>query len=606
MDKENIANCYGISEIFFKGFQSFSSETSIPLRRLTLLYGPNSAGKSAVEDAIALLGKICGRGGFNTAGAAVGRGDALAKHWRRTSDDVAGVSSEMRLGVSARIKGDISWELHQKISERWATRPRSAISFFNRDSTEIVLRCNFHKAAFDPEDSSDIEIAMQYEIDIDGISVLRICELEDYVEINFHHPCLAFIQFEQRFFDPLSELSNHGNLKRLFNDDGWFSLNPFPAYLDRDLRVSKSGFPFMHSFLGRNHPGCEEQVVSLMALLNTGLGDFVVDAINSLMDVAVGELSSCLDYLLVPASRKVPADDELVFVFNQQGQSDPQRFYFQTDVSPLPQNLGAESAFRNLANACYERLRYPIDPDITPVDQPGRLNRFLQTYLFSDRGYAVDYVCRFLMTIDDIQSLKGSGSNLSDEAERFPAIVNLFLRDHSGRAFSFSDVGSGVGYVLPVVNAFCVPEKPILIIQQPELHLHPALQSDLADVLIAGTYGDTPSTPCDALRARGVSHVGFASRRLTDYTGSVRRRVIVETHSEHIMLRLLKRIRSCRSDDQCGELSLLPKDVAVLYFDPQPDGTTRVIQIPIASNGEFGRRWPRGFFTERERDLFDE
>ena len=49
-----------------------------------------------------------------------------------------------------------------------------------------------------------------------------------------------------------------------------------------------------------------------------------------------------------------------------------------------------------------------------------------------------------------------------------------------------------------------------------------------------------------------------------------------------------------------------PDDVSVLYFDPQPNGTTKVKRLRVSADGDFLDRWPRGFFTERDEDLFDE
>jgi len=51
-----------IREISLAGFQTFDKLTRIPIRRLTLLFGPNSAGKSAVEDALEILYELYGHG----------------------------------------------------------------------------------------------------------------------------------------------------------------------------------------------------------------------------------------------------------------------------------------------------------------------------------------------------------------------------------------------------------------------------------------------------------------------------------------------------------------------------------------------------------------
>jgi predicted ATPase len=120
------------------------------------------------------------------------------------------------------------------------------------------------------------------------------------------------------------------------------------------------------------------------------------------------------------------------------------------------------------------------------------------------------------------------------------------------------------------------------MLQQPELHLHPALQAALGDVLIES------------------SHIAQGKNIII-------KRLIVETHSEHLLLRILRRIR--QTQEKIGylpELSIEADDVSVLYFDPRPDDTTHVTRMRISPEGEFMDRWPRGFFAERDKELFDD
>jgi hypothetical protein len=136
------------------------------------------------------------------------------------------------------------------------------------------------------------------------------------------------------------------------------------------------------------------------------------------------------------------------------------------------------------------------------------------------------------------------------------------------------DVGVGVSQVLPVILKNTVSHNKTLLIEQPELHLHPALQTELGDFFIRAAMGKQKNT------------------------------FLIETHSEHLILRILRRIR----ETAAGELpegmpAITPDDVAVLYVKPGKDGS-EVIQIPVNEDGEFDRPWPDGFFSERARELF--
>ncbi|MBL0354001.1 MAG: DUF3696 domain-containing protein [Dechloromonas sp.] len=84
-------------------------------------------------------------------------------------------------------------------------------------------------------------------------------------------------------------------------------------------------------------------------------------------------------------------------------------------------------------------------------------------------------------------------------------------------------------------------------------------------------------------------------------------KLIVETHSEHLLLRVLKRVRQSSAGTQIPEqLRIASDEVTVLYFNPLPDGTSEVKNLRVSRDGDFMDRWPRGFFEERDRELFDE
>jgi predicted ATPase len=111
----------------------------------------------------------------------------------------------------------------------------------------------------------------------------------------------------------------------------------------------------------------------------------------------------------------------------------------------------------------------------------------------------------------------------------------------------------------------------ILTIEQPELHVHPAMQAEMGDLFINSLNQGGPN-------------------------------LFVETHSEHIMLRILRRIRET-SEDENPAFKIAPDDIAV-YSVINDRQITDAIQIPITEDGEFLFPWPNGFFPERAKELF--
>jgi len=137
---------------------------------------------------------------------------------------------------------------------------------------------------------------------------------------------------------------------------------------------------------------------------------------------------------------------------------------------------------------------------------------------------------------------------------------------------SLRSVGVGLSQVIPVLTLALMDGVSMCIMEQPELHLHPALQAELGDVFIESAI-------------RG--HKTF----------------LLETHSEHLILRLLRRIRET-SEGKCpAPVALRPEDICVLYAQPAKDGN-KLIELRVDPTGEFVDRWPDGFFEERAKELF--
>ena len=78
----------------------------------------------------------------------------------------------------------------------------------------------------------------------------------------------------------------------------------------------------------------------------------------------------------------------------------------------------------------------------------------------------------------------------------------------------------------------------------------------------------------------------------------------METHSEHMILRLMKRRRETVEDDlESSELACHKEDVQIIFCE-QENGCTNLRAIQITDEGEFDAPWPNGFFRERAGELF--
>ncbi len=120
-----------------------------------------------------------------------------------------------------------------------------------------------------------------------------------------------------------------------------------------------------------------------------------------------------------------------------------------------------------------------------------------------------------------------------------------------------TDVGFGLSQVLPViVMCYYVEEGSVLLLEQPELHLHPSAQAWLADVFI------------DVVNNRGLQ-------------------IIVESHSEHFLRRLQRRIAE-------GEIR---NDKTALYFCTVENSFSKTERLDVDIFGEI-TNWPKDFFGD--------
>jgi hypothetical protein len=158
------------------------------------------------------------------------------------------------------------------------------------------------------------------------------------------------------------------------------------------------------------------------------------------------------------------------------------------------------------------------------------------------------------------------------DATRVEIVVGRLKDARQGGAKDFvniADVGLGVSQILPALVALLTASPNQLIhLEQPEIHLHPKAQKNLAQLL-----------------------AGAANSK---------KRLIVETHSSIL-------IRGIQTLVAKGELD--PKLVKLHWFTRNDEtGATKVCSADLDENGAFGADWPEDFddtYLESERDYLD-
>ena len=125
---------------------------------------------------------------------------------------------------------------------------------------------------------------------------------------------------------------------------------------------------------------------------------------------------------------------------------------------------------------------------------------------------------------------------------------------------NLADVGYGCSQVLPIlVSGYNLRNGNTLVVQEPEIHLHPKAQAELGTFL----YN---------LSKRNIQ-------------------TIIETHSEHLLLRLQTHVANSESE-------LSPEDIKIFYVSFE-NGKREITEIQLNKEGYFAKDWPKGFFPER-------
>jgi predicted ATPase len=261
---------------------------------------------------------------------------------------------------------------------------------------------------------------------------------------------------------------------------------------------------------------------------------------------------------------------------------DPVKFYgFPDQVRAYFQNAGFLSDFefqfeKMLANVYYlGPLRaYPERQYTWSGGQPADMGRTGEQAVAAllasrDRGETIsqgrgikrvtveEYVASWLKNLGLIHSFSvkhlAPGSNIFEVRVKKSATSPEVL---------ITDVGFGVSQILPVlVLCFYAPEGATIILEQPEIHLHPAVQAGLADVLL------------DAVEKRAIQ-------------------VILESHSEHLLRRFQRRVAE----------SVVQNDTIALYFCDQDAQGSRLTPLQLDVLGTISN-WPKDFFGDEMGEL---
>ena len=574
------------TKIIIQGFKSLKNRTEVPIAPLTLMFGPNSAGKTAVVQALEafaarldpelesnkkVMPAILAMVNPNPNSRAHRLANSIDSDEYSVMPVTLGIEFDEFPADESRVEQRDDFAMWACLEIFWRMTGQ-ALCFETVQSdfgTQFATKLYVHGRKL-------IDIASGGSIVVDpGVDFLTDLNSEywDYTglasddipaewgvfRINIDHPVLAasdlggviqsltdfagaakssFIRSAIYLSDTESRVLILRAPKSNFRLREWSSVRDFPFDMEEKGRAGK--------------PGEQTSVDSVLAEIRLIMPDVdnFCSAINLLLDNVSFISRRELVINRVAGTRSALNQEDLTVEVESND-----TFTGQNSVQRYAAWLGMKAAEVNYSTRSISLKR---EDDL--------VNDAMAGGLFPGRGYRV----KAEVTEMDVLELVARHTELNSWKK---LNISLYLNDANGRTLDFDEVGSGIRYVMPVLAALWDAKKSW--IEQPELHLHPAAQCALGDVF---------------LRAFNRGHFS-----------------IVETHSEHLLLRILRRIRQThRGKVPDPELRCSPEAVAVLYFEPQEDGGTKVYPLRISRGGDFMDRWPSGFFEEREQELFGE
>lgn len=539
-----------LTAIEVENFKGIGRRVRIELRPITLLFGPNSAGKSTILHALHYAHEILNRRNFDPDRTHHG-GDVVDLGGFRSFVHQHDMDRSVRLRFELDLRGsELVEHLPGESDQMGEIRGQSeeSLEFYN-DGLSQELVSGWVELAIGWSAVREAAIVRSYEVGVNEKQVARIEASSDGAQVEL---CQVGIAHDIFFYDGRGGEESVEPEAEMRGEDGeaiWIDLefkdeekwgdevripcrgtgrSALPVW-GREIALDLSASEHVPPLFG------EREFRSRISALLVGVGQLLRDEIGGLR-------------YLGPMRDVLP------------------RMYAPSRIADATRWASGFAAWDLLRARGAEFTREVSDW----LAKEDRLGTGYSLGLRSYRELADDSplmaAIRHGTLLDDID-------DVAKEITALPARTELQLVDaKSGLAVQPSDVGVGISQVLPVVVAALDPERPgLTAIEQPELHIHPRVQVELGDL--------------------------FAHQAVDG------RVFLLETHSEHLMLRLLRRIRETSNQELPeGATPLQPGDVSVVYVE-QVDGEVGVSRLRIDATGEFVDHWPKGFFEEREDEL---
>jgi hypothetical protein len=555
-------------------FKAFAEPQDIPLRPLTLIFGPNSAGKSSIIHSLALAHHAMLTGELDTEHTRIG-GDAIDlggfRQYVHRRDATKSVEWTVELDAA---------QFHGRLAELVAPTSKIALQFLfgQQGGTSEV---GVHVCTLLADGSPILSMSTR------GKSTLRVDRLDQTNPV--FREVLRAIVLTSTTTDEIHE-ADFGGLTEAVDSlvpDLSARLAPFLPRLE--VRSTSDQELAQALLLPVSRGNRERDLVQAVKIFLPRTLRDLVDGLSGQVEAALGKLR-----YLGPLRSYPPR--HLVFSAN----GDANWYAGGGHAWDVIRRNGEVRDRVNRWLGDRERLQTPyqlslkrlIPASHTDYALLQSLDEILRKFTGKEVGDWSEFLLSFTNREEDEPGLTEymlKSMSSAWDVDAFSEVIKAKLLDpqlvegwndlvlidvRSGTVMTHRDVGIGISQVLPVLVTAFASQELLIAIEQPEIHLHPALQAELGDVFLESALGANHNT------------------------------LLLETHSEHILLRVMRRMRDTVDGNlPKGAPEVHPDDVMVLYVEP--DGPRSIVrQMPMNERGELVKAWPGGFFEEGLKEVF--
>jgi len=558
-----------ISSIAIENFKAFGKKQILPIKPITLIFGPNSSGKSSIIHSLLFSQHALKTGELDVfltfgGGTSVDLGGFKQYIFKGNPDNLLTWSATLQLSNDQRRLRELLSNSDQIEVTSTIRLPKEEIkervTSYNAKKTEQTIEVPTGEYRY-----AETPVITSYSIAIDGKELFSMGFREEKIlrieRLNFDHPVLK---------DLLKNIIEGGTTLQKVQDS--------------DINISEK---IIRKSLTRYRFRCDHFIPNELIKTDEDMKkqSFIYPVSQGTRDDDVGKAIE----LFLPRI----LNDIVSGIWNELSQNLTNLEYLGPLRSYPPRHLAfTESEDHNW------RAGGGFAWDILRKDQSVRdkINEWL--------GNKDRLKTPYRLEIKDFSSLEEITSEYHDKIEEFEnkftteeydwdlfgelyglkyrmeqwaknksIIRELYLKDlRTDTAVSHRDVGIGISQIIPVLVSAYANKMKMIAIEQPEIHVHPGLQAELGDLFIESALGENSN------------------------------KFILETHSEHIILRILRRIRETSLGKDVS-YKIKPSDISLVFIDSTKNGAV-IKALRVDEKGRIIDKVPGGFFEEDFEELF--